>query len=94
MRESVDTDIRHRMLGFIKAHDGAFVQEVALHFDMTHEGARKQMVRMEQDGWLLRRPATDGVGRPRDAYAVTAEADHLLPKAYDKLSAAMIAHLR
>jgi predicted ArsR family transcriptional regulator len=78
--------MRRDILVFIKTRDIAFVRDVAEHFGLTHEGARKQLVRMEEEGWLERKPSLDGVGRPRDAYSVTAAGDAWLPKAYDKLA--------
>jgi predicted ArsR family transcriptional regulator len=89
-----EADPRARILAFVKTRDGAFVRDVAEHFQTTHEGARKHLIRMEEDGWLERRPVSEGVGRPRDVYAVTAAGDRLLPKAYDTLSLAMLAGLR
>lgn len=95
-------DMRRKMLAFIKASDGVFVRDVAGHFRTTHEGARKQLVRLEEEGLLQRKPSLDplagpgepGVGRPKDHYTATAAADALLPKAYDKLSAAIVAHMQ
>jgi predicted ArsR family transcriptional regulator len=86
--------MRPKILVFIKTQDGAFVRDVAAHFGITHEGARKQLVRMEADGWLARRPSLEGVGRPKDGYTVAPAGEQLLPKAYDKLSLAMLSQLR
>ncbi len=91
---SASPDIRHRMLVFIKTRDRAFVQEVARHFDISHEGARKQLVHMEQSGWLARSQSLDGVGRPKDSYAVTLTGDRQLPKSYDQLSIGVLSNLR
>lgn len=87
-------DARARILAFVKARDRAGVSEVAAHFGVGHEGARRQLVRMEADGWLRREAVAEGVGRPVDAYSVTSEGDHRLPKAYDRLSSAMLGGLR
>ena len=87
-------DVRQRMLIFIKMRDRAFVREVAHHFRISHEGARKQLVHMERDGWLTRTPSLDGVGRPKDSYAVALEGDRQFPKAYDKLSIGMLSGMR
>jgi predicted ArsR family transcriptional regulator len=85
--------MRERILTFIKERDRAYVHEVARHFRIGHEGARKQLVRMEEDGWVIRNPVGDKVGRPRDSYSVTLAGDRLLPKAYDKLSIEILSAL-
>lgn len=94
MPASAELGIRMRILAFVKARDQAYVPEVAAHFGVTHEGARKQLARLEREGWMESRLVQDGVGRPRHVYHVTAAGDHQLPKAYDRFSLALLARLR
>src|SRR4051812_20104902 len=93
-QEAASPDVRGKILAFIKSRDKALVQEVARHFRISHEGARKQLVHLEKEGWIFRKPSGEGVGRPRDVYAVTEAGEHQLPKAYDKLSLAMLSTLK
>lgn len=89
-------DIRRRILDFLKSRGQAGIDDVARHFRIGHEGARKQLALMESHGWVTRDAAADGVtgkGRPKAAYRVTAAGDHLLPKAYDRLSIALFSSL-
>jgi predicted ArsR family transcriptional regulator len=89
-------DIRQQILRFVKLRGRAQVREVAKHMRITHEGARKTLVQMEQNGWVARQPDTEagGLGRPKDFYSVTAAGDRLFPKAYDKLSLAILGALQ
>jgi predicted ArsR family transcriptional regulator len=89
-----DPDVRLRILRFLKARGSASIREAARLLRISHEGARKQLATMEANGWVLRSPSetvTGKRGRPREAYSVTAAGDRLFPKAYDRLSADLIA---
>jgi predicted ArsR family transcriptional regulator len=90
------TDIRQSILRFLKTHGQSQVGEVAKHFLITHEGARKQLVRMEAHGWVARRPDSgqSSAGRPKDFYSVTASGDQMFPKSYDRLTLAILEALR
>lgn len=87
------TDIRRRILLFIKSRGWSSIQDVARHFRIGHEGARKQLARMETYGWVARRDAPGPAGargRPKTAYAVSPAGEQLFPKAYDRLSISII----
>ncbi|MDB5047146.1 MAG: transcriptional regulator [Fibrobacteres bacterium] len=90
------SDVRQLILRFLKIRGRAQVSEVAKHLRVTHEGARKHLIRMEESGWISRNPETDQKiqGRPKDFYAVTAIGDRQFPKAYDRLSIAILEALR
>lgn len=90
-------DIRRKILHFLKTRGKSLISEVAKHFRISHEGARKQLVLMEKSGWVSREtPAAPpgGVGRPNAEYSVTREGDHLFPKSYDQLSIALLSVLK
>jgi predicted ArsR family transcriptional regulator len=91
-RKSED-DVRMRILRFLKALGAGSIGETAKRLRMTHEGARKQMAVLEANGWVEREPGPDTGkrGRPEERYRVTPAGDRLFPKAYDRLSADLIA---
>jgi predicted ArsR family transcriptional regulator len=90
-------DIRRKILHYLKARGRALISEIARHFRISHEGARKQMVLMETEGWVNREKAVappGGVGRPNAEYTLTNAGDHLFPKSYDQLSIALLSVLK
>ncbi|MDB5104338.1 MAG: putative transcriptional regulator [Fibrobacteres bacterium] len=89
-------DIRQQILRFLKTRGQSEVRDVARHFRISHEGARKQLVRMEAGGLVTRTPEVgqEAAGRPKDFYTVTAAGDQSFPKAYDRLSMAILEGLR
>jgi predicted ArsR family transcriptional regulator len=90
-------NIRQRILHFLKTRGKALITDVAKHFRISHEGARKQLAQMESEGWIERNEATapsGGIGRPNAPYSVTNAGDHLFPKSYDGLSSALISALK
>jgi predicted ArsR family transcriptional regulator len=88
-------DIRRRILQFIKSRGRASIEDVAAHFRIGHEGARKQVLQMEAFGWLDRPAPAEpaGKGRPKAAYAVSLAGEQIFPKAYDRLSIALFSAL-
>src|SRR4051812_37777006 len=86
------SDIRQLILRFLKTRGRAQVDDVAKHFRVTHEGARKHLVQMEESGWIVRIPesAPKVQGRPKDSYSVSPVGDQFFPKAYDRLSIAIL----
>lgn len=87
------TDFRREILAFLKLRGEVTVQEVADHFGITHEGARRQFLQLEQEGWVERHARRDhprGAGRPTFGYRLTSAGDHVFPKHYDMLSLELI----
>lgn len=87
------TDFRREILGYLKYNGEVTVQEVADRFEITHEGARRQFLQLEKEGWIARRARRDpvpGVGRPTLGFSLTPAGDHLFPKYYDVLSLELI----
>jgi predicted ArsR family transcriptional regulator len=89
-------DVRQLILRFLKTRGRAQVRDVAKQLRITHEGARKHLIRMEESGWISRMPddGRRGQGRPKDYYSVTSSGDTLFPKAYDRLSLSILDALR
>jgi len=90
-------DLRRKILHYLKSRGKAMISEVAKHFRISHEGARKQLVLMETNGWVSRdglAAPPGGIGRPNAEYTLTKDGDHLFPKAYDQLSIALLSVLQ
>lgn len=88
-----EDDIRMRILRFVKSLGAATIGQAAKRLRVTHEGARKQMSVLEENGLVAREPGPDTGkrGRPVETYRVTPAGDRLFPKAYDRLSSDLIA---
>jgi predicted ArsR family transcriptional regulator len=88
-----EDDVRMRILRFLKARGASTIGEAAKRLRLTHEGVRKQMAALEENGWVAREPGpeTGKRGRPVETYRVTPAGDRLFPKAYDRLSSDLIA---
>ena len=90
------TDIRGKILRFLKYWGRMGILEVAKHLRISHEGARRQLTLMERYGWVNRKETAGSpgsLGRPRATYSITPTGDHLFPKAYDRLSSDIISVL-
>ena len=88
------TDFRREILSFLKRKGEVTVQEVADRSGITHEGARRQFLQLEKEGWIARRTRHErhrGAGRPTLGFRLTTAGDHLFPKHYDVLSLELIA---
>lgn len=90
--KALPADTRQAMLSFIKHKGSATASEVAVHLDITREGARQQLQQLEHEGWVARnsRPRGEKAGRPAIAFEITPAGDHLFPKNYDKLSLTLV----
>jgi predicted ArsR family transcriptional regulator len=87
------TDFRREILSYLKQKGEVTVQEAADRFAITHEGARRQFLQFEKEGWIVRRARRGeqrSAGRPTLGFALTAAGDHLFPKHYDALSLELI----
>lgn len=87
------TDFRREILSYLKQKGEVTVQEAADRFEITHEGARRQFLQLEKEGWIVRSTRHDrqrGAGRPSIGFALTPAGDHLFPKHYDALSLELI----
>lgn len=83
------TEFRREILSYLKQRGEVTVQEVADRFAITHEGARRQFLQLEKEGWIARRSKRDGqrgAGRPTLGFTLTPAGDHLFPKHYDLLA--------
>jgi predicted ArsR family transcriptional regulator len=87
------SNTRREILLHIKKNCGATISEIARHLQISDEGARQHLIRLERQGWVARRvPSTDGghSGRPASRYEVSQRGEDLFPKRYHELSIALI----
>jgi predicted ArsR family transcriptional regulator len=70
------------------------VNELAEELGLTDNGVRAHLLSLERDGLVKLSGVQPGVRKPHFAYELTAEAEHLFPKAYDTLVNQLIAALK
>ncbi|MFL6228450.1 MAG: helix-turn-helix transcriptional regulator [Pyrinomonadaceae bacterium] len=61
------------------------VEELAEQLGLTNNAVRAHLATLERDRLVAQRGVRRGLRKPHHVYALTAEADHLFPKAYDDL---------
>lgn len=64
-------DIPYRILLFLKMNGEASSQQIADAHQITKEGARKHLLKMEEEGLLQNRLSKEGVGRPVSYFSLT-----------------------
>jgi len=70
------------------------VNELAQDLDLTDNAVRAHFVSLERDGLVTQSGVQRGTRKPHFAYELTAEAEHLFPKAYDALLNQLLAVLK
>ena len=70
------------------------VNELAEELGLTDNGVRAHLLSLERDGLVKQSGVQRGVRKPHFAYELSAEADHLFPKAYDALVNRLISALK
>lgn len=61
------------------------VNELAAELELTDNAVRAHLLSLERDGLIKQEGKQRGTRKPHFAYVLTAEAEHLFPKAYDVL---------
>ncbi len=87
------TDIRQKILRFIKERGETTNVAIAQHLGISYEAVRQQLRQLEAaDLVVARTERTDGAsaGRPTAVYSLSAAGDHLFPKAYDELALELV----
>ncbi len=70
------------------------VEELAGELELTDNAVRAHLSTLERDGLVRQRGVRRGFRKPHLTYALTREAEHLFPKAYDVLLNQLIAVLK
>lgn len=61
------------------------VEELATELELTDNAVRAHLATLERDGLVEQKGVRRSVRKPHYIYSLTAEAEHLFPKAYDAL---------
>jgi predicted ArsR family transcriptional regulator len=83
-RERLLESTRVRVLALLRKKDRT-VNELADDLRLTDNAVRAHLTSLERDGLVRRTGREKGVRRPHVTYGITAEADHIFPKAYGLL---------
>lgn len=85
-------ETRRLILQQIKERGAATATDIAMRLGVSAEAARQQLTQLQTSGWVEGRTARERGrnGRPSTAYSLTAAGEHLFPKLYDELIAAMV----
>ena len=84
---------RGRVVTMLRAGERT-VEELAGELGLTDNAVRAHLSTLERDGLVKQRGVRRGVRKPHLTYALTREAEHLFPKAYDVLLNQLIAVLK
>ncbi len=79
---------RREILRILKERGQATIPELAERLHLVHESVRKQVLEMQQRGWVTSlcaegEPEASVTGRPPVDYCLTPAGDHFFPKDYD-----------
>jgi len=85
---------RQQILDFLRERGEARVLELGGLLELTPTGVRQHLNTLEREGLVTSREVRGRVGRPALVYRLTAEAEALYPKAYDRLALAMLSAAR
>ena len=61
------------------------VNELAVSLNLTDSAVRAQLLSLERDGLVQQQGTRPGTRKPHAAYGLTAEVEHIFPKAYGPL---------
>ncbi|HEY6802142.1 MAG TPA: ArsR family transcriptional regulator [Pyrinomonadaceae bacterium] len=75
---------RGRIVSYLRGSQGT-VNDLAAHLDLTDNAVRAHLATLERDGLIKQSGLKKGSRKPHFAYELTAEGEHLFPKAYDAL---------
>jgi predicted ArsR family transcriptional regulator len=84
---------RGRIVSYLRGSQ-ATVNELAEHLELTDNAVRAHLATLERDGLVKQSGLRKGSRKPHFAYELTAEGEHLFPKAYDALLNQFIAVLK
>lgn len=70
------------------------VNDLSQELELTDNAVRAHLLSLERDGLIRQSGVQRGTRKPHFAYELTAEAEHLFPKAYDALVNQLIAALK
>ena len=92
---------RESILAFLKTHGHATLGEIAVHLEVSKQGALRHLDALEADGLAAKRERADapdpaephGRGRPENVYALTPAAGEHFPDGHRELAGDLVAFL-
>jgi predicted ArsR family transcriptional regulator len=85
---------QRRLLDFLMDHpEGATLDEIATHLDITKTAAKEHVLKVEAHGYLTFRDERGSVGRPKRRYLLSPEGHEAFPRQYSWLSNVLLEHL-
>ncbi len=95
MERALETfsNLRRGIVLAIKQHGPLAIEQLASRLGVTYEAVRQQVRQLVGEGWIARDENLnrDGKpGRPRRAFLLTAEGDHLFAKRYSDLTVEIV----
>lgn len=95
----VNTAVTHlpapdRLLFLLKTGGPSSTAALACRLKITGEAARQQLLRLEEQRLVTAAPEIRGRGRPRQLWALTAEANRRFPDSHRELTAQLIQTIR
>ena len=79
------TPTRQEILGLLKRHGEMTVKALSEQMGITTMGVRQHLSTLEADGLLRSRLQRQKIGRPRQLFTLTEDAQELFPKGYSPL---------
>lgn len=75
---------RGRVIALLRRSEGT-VGDLAVALDLSDNAIRGHLASLERDGLVEQRGVQRGLGKPAYVYGLTSSAEHLFPKAYDRV---------
>lgn len=83
-----------KILDYLLEHkDGATLDELASHLEITKTAAKEHLLKVERLGYLTYFDSKGKVGRPRRRYSLSQQGIDAFPKQYSWLSNVLLEHL-
>ena len=83
-RQRLLQSTRGQILALLRGEERT-VNELAASLNLTDNAVRAHLLSLERDGFVQQRGTRSGTRRPHVAYGLTAEVEHIFPKAYAPL---------
>lgn len=81
-----ENSTRNNIIQLLKKSDGLSIEELSQRIHITPMGIRQHLLSLEKKGVVTYISKKHGIGRPGFIYMLTAFADDLFPKSYDKFA--------
>ena len=75
---------REKIILLLKKRGAMAIDELSRELSITSMGIRQHLLSLERRGLIEYMTKRQGIGRPAFLYKLTAKADDLFPKEYDK----------